>query len=181
VVLVMKLPNNLMTSTERIPKEPINIEMEFLMDFINNFPLQDIATFLLIMVGVGLVVAVILAAWVFTVVRRINLPPYADFFETLRHTPFSVVLLLDVLDLALDFFAAPISWVILGKLGLTPLKAVTVIEALVPGTSLLPTMTIAWVVSRLLPDLRIPTGALENLRRQRGEAQTAETRRRRLP
>ncbi len=109
-----------------------------------------------ILFGVGLVLSAALGAWVFWKVRQINLPVNADFFEALRATPFSVVILLDLLDLTLDFFSAPFSWVILGKLGLQPLRAVTVVEALIPGTALLPTMTIAWFIARMWKNARLP-------------------------
>jgi hypothetical protein len=98
-------------------------------------------SFILLLVFLGLVI------WR---VKRIRLPPDADFFSTLRATPLSVVILLDLLDLTLDIFSAPIAWVLLGYLGLKPLRTVTVIEAIIPGTQLLPTMTIAWLVARQL-------------------------------
>lgn len=109
-----------------------------------------------IVIAVGLILAMLLAAWVFVRIRRINLPVNADFFDALRATPFSVVLLLDLLDLSLDFLSAPISWVILGKLGLLPLRAVTVVESLIPGTQVLPTMTIAWIIARIWKRVRLP-------------------------
>lgn len=116
----------------------------------------DILRILGIIVAVGLVLSLIMIVWVLWRVRRINLPPGTDFFEALRVTPLSVVILLDALDLGLDFFSAPLSWVILGKLGLQPLRTVTAIEALIPGTSVLPTMTIAWIVARVWKNARLP-------------------------
>jgi hypothetical protein len=56
--------------------------------------------------------------------------------------------LLDLLDLGLDFFSAPVAWVILTKLGLGPLRGVTVVESLIPGTQFIPTMTLAWLFAR---------------------------------
>lgn len=115
-----------------------------------------------IVIGVGLVLSLLFMGWVFWQVRRIHLPPDADFFDALRMTPLSVVILLDLLDLTLDFFAAPIAWVILGRLGLEPLRAVSVIETMIPGTQILPTMTIAWIIARVwknsphLPRMRYP-------------------------
>ncbi len=122
---------------------------------------SEILRVLGIVILVGLVLALILAAWVFYKVRRINLPANADFFAALRRTPLSVVILLDLLDLSLDFLSAPIAWVILGKLGLLPLRAVSVVESLIPGTQVLPTMTLAWIIARVwknarLPDVRLP-------------------------
>jgi hypothetical protein len=37
----------------------------------------------------------------------------------------------------------------LGKLGLQGLRGVTVLEEVIPGTQLLPTMTLAWIGIRL--------------------------------
>jgi hypothetical protein len=111
-----------------------------------------------IFILIGLTLALLLLGWVFWRIRKIHLPYNADFFTALRHTPLSVVILLDLLDLTLDFLAAPFSWVLLGKLGLAPLRGVTVIESLIPGTQMLPTMTIAWVVARVWKNApRIPT------------------------
>ena len=109
-----------------------------------------------IVVGIGLVLSLIMAAWIFWKVRRINLPAGTEFFDALRATPLSVVILLDLLDLSLDFFSAPFSWIILGRLGLEPLRTVTVIESLIPGTELLPTMTVAWLIARFWKRARIP-------------------------
>ncbi len=97
----------------------------------------------------ALLLALLLLAWVLWQVRRIRLPENADFFTALRHTPLAVVILLDLLDLSLDFFAAPFAWVILGRLGLQPLRAVTVVESFIPFTQVLPTMTIAWIIARV--------------------------------
>jgi hypothetical protein len=120
---------------------------------------MDVLKVMGIVVAVGLILAMLVAAWVFYKVRRINLPVNADFFDALRATPFSVVLLLDLLDLSLDFFSAPISWAILSRLGLLPLRAVTVIESFIPGTQALPTMTIAWFIARIWRRARLPAGS----------------------
>jgi hypothetical protein len=99
--------------------------------------------------GGALLLAVAVGVYVFTRIKRINLPPGADTLTALRLTPLSVVILLDLLDLGLDIFAAPFAWVILTKLGLGPLRGVTVAESLIPGTGAIPTMTIAWLLARL--------------------------------
>ena len=128
----------------------------------SNIDFRQLLSVLGIVVGVGLVLSLIFLAWVFWRVRRINLPPDADFFEALRMTPLSVVILLDLLDLTLDFFAAPFAWIILGKLGLEPLRAVSMVETFIPGTQVLPTMTISWIIARVwknsprLPRTRFP-------------------------
>lgn len=113
------------------------------------FSLQEIVDALLLIIGVSLLISLVLLVWVLWRVRRVRLPADADFVTALRSTPFVVVLLLDVLDLSLDFLAAPIAWALLGRLGLAPLRGVTIIEELIPGTQLLPTMTIAWIFVRL--------------------------------
>jgi hypothetical protein len=115
-----------------------------------NIDVTEVLRVLGIVIGIALVLALILAAWVFATIRRIHLPVGADFFTALRHTPISVVILLDLLDLSLDFFSAPFTWVILDRLGLKPLRGVSVIESIIPGTQFLPTMTIAWVLARVL-------------------------------
>ncbi len=98
--------------------------------------------------GTALLLALVVGIYVFTRIRRINLPPDADTLTALRMTPLSVVILLDLLDLGLDIFSAPFAWIILTKLGLGPLRGVTIAEGLIPGTGAIPTMTIAWVLAR---------------------------------
>ncbi len=115
--------------------------------------LQQILIILGVTAGIGLVLTALLLVWVFSRVRRIHLPLDAGFFDALRYTPLSVVLLLDALDFALDFLSAPISWFILGRLGLGALRGVTVIEDLIPFTQWIPTMTLAWILARVFPDL----------------------------
>ncbi len=107
----------------------------------------------------GLILAALLLGWVLWKVRKINLPAGIDFFDALRATPLSVVVLLDLLDLGLDIFSAPVAWIILSRLGLEPLRAVTVIKDLIPlpGLEALPMMTIAWVLARVWRNARIPT------------------------
>ena len=105
---------------------------------------------LLCVLGGALLLALAVGAYVLTRIRRINLPPEAGALEALRLTPLSVVVLLDLLDLGLDFLSAPVGWIILTRLGLGPLRGVTIIESLIPGTQFIPTMTLAWLFARYL-------------------------------
>jgi hypothetical protein len=125
---------------------------------VGNFDLQasDVLVFFLVLAGVGLVAALMLLGWVLWRVRRIKLPPDADLITTLRATPIVVVILLDLLDLSLDFLSAPFSWTLLSYLGLNRLRNVTVIESLIPGTQFIPTMTAAWALARLVDPERLP-------------------------
>jgi hypothetical protein len=109
---------------------------------------REVLSILLVIAGVSLVISLILLGWVVWRVRRIHIPEDADPLTALRATPFIVVVLLDMLDLSLDFLSAPFSWVLLGYLGLKPLRGVTVMESLIPGTQFLPTMTVAWIIAR---------------------------------
>lgn len=109
-------------------------------------------TAFLILAGVSLLLALALLIWILRRIKRINLPADAGTLAALRMTPLPIVVLLDLLDLSLDVFSAPVSWAILGRLGLGPLRGVTVIEGLIPGTQLIPTMTLAWLLARLLPE-----------------------------
>jgi hypothetical protein len=113
--------------------------------------------------GTALLLALVVGAYVFTRVKRINLPPGADTMTALRMTPLSVVILLDLLDLGLDIFSAPFAWMILTKLGLGPLRGVTVVEGLLPGTGAIPTMTAAWFLARFF---RPQEGRREQLARR---------------
>ena len=106
----------------------------------------------LVALVIGLGLAVLLGIWVLLRVRRLRLPEGADFMSALRHTPLSVVILLDLLDFSLDIFGAPVAWSLLSYLGLQPLRGINVVESLIPGTQLLPTMTLAWLAARFLDE-----------------------------
>ena len=118
-------------------------------DPISTLELTELLRVFALLAGAALVVSVILLGWVLWRVRRIRLPADADFVMALRNTPLSVVLLLDALDFSLDFLSVPIAWTLLSRLGLQPLRGVTIVEELIPGTQLLPTMTAAWLFVRL--------------------------------
>ena len=89
-------------------------------------------------------------ALAFRKLRRIRLPPDADFFTAVRAVPFSLVVGLDLLDLALDVFSAPIMWMILNRTGLQALRNVASFEAFIPFTGPIPTLTLAWLAARYL-------------------------------
>ena len=88
--------------------------------------------------------------------RRLRVPPDADFATTLRLVPMSLVIVLDLLDLGLDIFAAPLVWLVLSRYRLHALRNVAAFEALVPFTQVLPTLTAAWVLVRVLGLGRVP-------------------------
>lgn len=108
---------------------------------------------LLQILGIIALVALILAAAILTVamrkLRKIRLPPDADFFTAVRAVPLSLVVGLDLLDLGLDVFSAPIIWFILNRTGLQALRNVAAFEALIPVTGPIPTLTLAWIAARL--------------------------------
>jgi len=113
---------------------------------------EQLRTFLLIFAGLAvlsLVAAVLLTLVTYRRLRHLRLPPDADFMTCLRAVPISVVIILDLLDFGLDVFSVPIAWVMLGRLGLQGLRGITVLEELIPGTQLLPMMTLAWIGIRL--------------------------------
>jgi len=117
-----------------------------------NIPIKlvDLIYIALAMAGVGILISLVLLGWIIWRVKRIQLPHDADFITALRATPLAVVVLLDLLDFSLDIFSAPLAWMILGYLGLKPLRGVTIVESLIPGTQFLPTMTVVWVFARLI-------------------------------
>jgi hypothetical protein len=116
---------------------------------IPEFQIQTIAIAALLAFGGALLFSGVLGGVVLWRVRKIQLPPDADFFTAIRFTPLVVVLLLDLLDFTLDFLSAPVAWLLLTRLGLGPLRGVTVVESLIPGTQIIPTMTLAWIAVRV--------------------------------
>ena len=119
------------------------------MNWLSEIDLRQALILFAIMISIGLVLSLVLLAWVLWRVKRINLPFDAGPIAALRATPLGVVVLLDLLDLSLDFLSAPLAWTLLSRLGLLPLRGVTVLWALIPGTQALPIMTLAWLVVRL--------------------------------
>jgi hypothetical protein len=113
-----------------------------------NESFQNFLQTLGIVLVVCLALAAVLLALVVRRLRRIDLPPGADFWTTIRAVPFMLVLALDLLDMALDVLAAPIVWTILSRFRLQALRNVAMVEALIPFTQVLPTFTVAWIVAR---------------------------------
>lgn len=101
-----------------------------------------------IVMGLSLLGFFLLIGFAVRQVRKVDVPKNADFTETLQLVPLSIVVAIDLLDLGLDIFAAPISWLILDRLGLKALRGMAAVEALLPLTQPIPTLTIAWVLVR---------------------------------
>lgn len=97
-----------------------------------------------------LVLAAVVLALAFQRLRRIRVPPDADFFTTIRAVPLALVIGLDLLDLGLDFLSTPVVWYLLNRLNLGALRNVASFEALLPFTGPIPTMTLAWLAARAL-------------------------------
>jgi hypothetical protein len=107
---------------------------------------------LVVLVVLGACVVIALAGLLLMVrsIRRLNIPPDADYFTTLRYVPLALVILLDLLDAGLDILAAPIAWVILDRMGLRGLRNKAAVEALIPFTQVIPTFTLSWIAARTL-------------------------------
>lgn len=103
-----------------------------------------------VIVLIALVLAAVVLAIAFRKLRRIRLPPNADFFTTVRAVPLSLVVGLDLLDLGLDVFSTPVVWFLLNRTGLQALRNVASFEALLPFTGPIPTLTLAWLAARTL-------------------------------
>lgn len=109
-----------------------------------------------ILLGLGifaLIVVTLAAVVLFTAwqkLRRLRVPPDADFFTTLRAVPLSLVVGLDLLDLGLDVLSSPVVWYILDRLNLKALRNVATFEAFVPFTGPIPTLTLSWFLARKL-------------------------------
>lgn len=105
---------------------------------------------LLALAALSLIVAVVLAALTYKRLRKLRVPEGAGFWATVRAVPLGLVVVLDLLDLSLDFLSAPIVWWALGRLRLLGLRDVATLHALVPFTGPLPVLTLAWILSRTL-------------------------------
>src|SRR5436305_15348969 len=92
---------------------------------------------------IALILSVLILAVAFRRLRRIRLPPNPDFFTTLRAVPLSLVVGLDLLDLALDSFSSPIIWFLLRRANLEYLPRAATVEALLPFPAPFPPVTSA--------------------------------------
>lgn len=111
--------------------------------------LRTIGLILVAFLLVSFLISVLLLAYAVRTMRHIDIPPDAGLADTLHLTPFVVVVGIDLLDLTLDVLAAPAAWVILDRMGLTALRNMATIEALIPGTQAIPTLTLAWIIVRV--------------------------------
>jgi len=104
---------------------------------------------ILAFLGIVALVSVTLAALLFAAVhrrlRKIRVPSGADFFTTVRAVPLGLVVGIDLLDLGLESFSAPLIWFILNRYKLQALRNVATVEALIPVSGPIPTLTIAWL------------------------------------
>jgi hypothetical protein len=112
--------------------------------------LIDLLKIFAVIAVVALILSGVALTYAIRKLRRIRLPADADFFTAIRAVPLSLVVGLDLLDLALDVFSAPIMWVLLNRTGLQALRNTAAIEALIPITGPIPTLTIAWIAARVL-------------------------------
>lgn len=112
--------------------------------------LIDLLKILAVLMLIALVLAAAALYAAVRKLRRIRVPADADFFTAIRAVPLVLVVGLDLLDFALDVFSAPIMWVLLNRTGLQALRNTAAIEALIPITGPIPTMTIAWIAARAL-------------------------------
>ncbi|NTU79549.1 MAG: hypothetical protein HGA45_09125 [Chloroflexales bacterium] len=112
--------------------------------------LGDILFWLVVAMGIALALAAVGLALSWRQIRQLRVPATAGFFATMHYVPLTLVILLDLLDFGLDIFAAPISWIVLDRLGLKGLRNKAAIEALIPFTQPIPTFTLSWVAARAL-------------------------------
>lgn len=103
-----------------------------------------ILTFLALAAFLGVMWLLVLAV----VLRRMTVGRDRSQLEALRAAPLVLVLLIDAIDLGLDFLGAPLVWLIMSRSELRSLRGLSVAESLIPGTQLIPTMTISWLYAR---------------------------------
>jgi hypothetical protein len=123
--------------------------------------LRAVGLILLAGTVVSLLLALILFLFVVRRLRHLNVPRGAGYGETLMYTPLSLVIFIDLLDWGLDILAAPIVWVVLDRLGLRALRNVSTIEALIPFTQFIPTLTLSWIWVRLFGYESFPLDAID--------------------
>jgi hypothetical protein len=117
---------------------------------VTTVSLRTFVIVLALILVAAIVSGALLVGWALGKLRekRLRVPPGADFFTTVRAVPLPLLVGIDLLDLGLDVFSAPIIWFILNRLKLQKLRNVATIEALIPFSAPIPTLTIAWILAR---------------------------------
>jgi len=123
------------------------------MDLQRDLPI--ILTVIGVVIAAAFILTLLFLLWIVWRIKRINLPPNADTMMALRAMPLSVAITLDLLDLSLDIFSAPVAWFLLDRLGLKPLRGIAVIKDLIPFDAVIPAMTLAWVFVRAADHYRL--------------------------
>ena len=113
------------------------------MDDVRNLVL---AVALAVLLVLALAASAIYLAW--RKLRRIRIPRDSDFLTTVRAVPLALVVGLDLLDVGLDVFSTPITWLLLDRLGLKALRNVATVKAAIPLGDMIPALTLAWLAAR---------------------------------
>lgn len=95
-------------------------------------------------------ISLLLLWWLYGRLERLRIKEDEELGETLRRVPLLLMVALDLLDTALDFFSAPFVWAFLNHMGWNKLRNLATAVAVVPGTQLLPILTISWLLVRVL-------------------------------
>ena len=103
-----------------------------------------------VILAAAIVSGALLVGWALGKLRekKLRVPPGADFFSTVRAVPLPLLVGLDLLDLGLDVFSTPITWLLLDRLGLKALRNVATIKAVIPIGDMIPALTLAWLAAR---------------------------------
>jgi hypothetical protein len=117
-------------------------------------------------VAICLILFALLLTYAVYRLKKIRVPADADFGETLLVTPLALVIAIDLLDFGLDILSAPITWIVLDRLGLKSLRGISFIQAFVPLTQPIPVMTLCWLAVHFYGPriFRNPTRILERIR-----------------
>ncbi|MEM8530798.1 MAG: hypothetical protein AAGF95_08140 [Chloroflexota bacterium] len=138
----------------------------------------DFALILVAFMGASVFIAILGLTVLIRSIRRIQVPPDADFFTTMRYIPLALVILLDLLDFGLDILSAPVMWIFLDRMGLPNLRNKATVEALIPFTGPIPTFTVGWILTRLFNLGTRETRYIEQYARQRSDRHPPPARRR---
>lgn len=119
-----------------------------IVDFLAQATPRDVAGVLATFVGLVVALGLLWAGLLGLVLYRMTAGRDAGQLAALRAAPLQLVLLLDAIDLGLDVLGAPLVWLVMSRSELRALRGLSVIETLIPGTQLLPAMTISWLYAR---------------------------------
>ena len=114
-----------------------------------------LGTVLLMAIGLSILLGLVWLWVVVRLIRRATVDRDPETLAAVQALPLPLALGIDAIDLGLDFLGAPVAWLAVTEAArrleapeLKRLRGLTLLESLIPGTQLIPVMTITWIYAQ---------------------------------